>query len=163
VWKLTQQPASAVRSRSSPQPPPGGSGPWQPTCVLGLRLLWLPLGSYMLRPASLTCGCGRGNRGTPSPFSRCAQTQFTLPTSPFSLPNAPRVCSQLVFREKMNPLGLDAARFVVAEDHSGVVSGVGQLKPLPGAGLLELASLVVTSQHRGQGVGRCATPSYLPR
>jgi N-acetylglutamate synthase-like GNAT family acetyltransferase len=67
----------------------------------------------------------------------------------------------MVLREKMNPLGLQAARFVVAEDDGGGcqgrwLSGVGQLKPLPGGDseLLELASLVVAPQCRGQGVGR---------
>jgi len=63
----------------------------------------------------------------------------------------------MVLREKMNPLGLQAARFVVAEEDGGGCRGVGQLKPLPGDDnnqLLELASLVVSPQCRGEGVGR---------
>ena len=81
-----------------------------------------------------------------------------------------------ILKEKMNPLGLDPRRFVVAEE-GGQLVGFGQLKPwetlsrrrkgdLVGAAvrflnlepnwrgqLLELASLVVMPEHRGRGVG----------
>jgi N-acetylglutamate synthase-like GNAT family acetyltransferase len=81
-----------------------------------------------------------------------------------------------ILKEKMNPLGLDPRRFVVAEE-GGQLVGFGQLKPwetlsrrrkgdLVGnvvrflnlepnwrGQLLELASLVVMPEHRGRGVG----------
>ena len=81
-----------------------------------------------------------------------------------------------ILREKMNPLGLDPRRFVVAEEDGRVV-GFGQLKPWETLSnrpkgdfvgnvvrmlnlqpnwrgqLLELASLVVMPEHRGRGVG----------
>jgi N-acetylglutamate synthase-like GNAT family acetyltransferase len=85
-----------------------------------------------------------------------------------------------VCREKMNPLGLDPSRFVVAVDSNDPSSiiGFGQLKPWeslsnrPGddvlgnvtrqlrltpnwtGELLELSSLVVVPGKRGKGVGR---------
>lgn len=86
---------------------------------------------------------------------------------------------QAVLAERMNPLGLDPERFVVAvDDASGAVVGFGQLKPwetlsdrpaddlvgvvVRGLGLtpnwsgrlLELASVVVSEPRRGEGIGR---------
>ena len=84
-----------------------------------------------------------------------------------------------VLRESMNPLGLDPTRFVVAVDdvHDDEIVGFGQLKPWEtlsdrpkddvvgqvvrlvnltpnwSGELLELASLVVTKEWRGRGVG----------
>ena len=84
-----------------------------------------------------------------------------------------------VLRESMNPLGLDPTRFVVAVDDArgGEIVGFGQLKPWEtlsdrpkddvvgqlvrlmnltpnwSGELLELASLVVTKERRGRGVG----------
>ena len=84
-----------------------------------------------------------------------------------------------VLRESMNPLGLDPTRFVVAVDDArdGAIVGFGQLKPWEtlsdrpkddvvgqvvrllnltpnwSGELLELASLVVTKEWRGRGVG----------
>jgi N-acetylglutamate synthase-like GNAT family acetyltransferase len=84
-----------------------------------------------------------------------------------------------VLRESMNPLGLDPTRFVVAVDDArgGEIVGFGQLKPWEtlsdrpkddvvgqlvrlmnltpnwSGELLELASLVVTKERRGGGVG----------
>lgn len=52
---------------------------------------------------------------------------------------------------QINPLGLDWRRFVVAEE-GGQVIGVGQVKP-HGDGSLELASIAVIAERRGQGVG----------
>ena len=64
-----------------------------------------------------------------------------------------------VFREVLNPLGLDPSRFTVAErqaeDGSTQVLGFGQIKPLGGSSgaggdpaALELASLVVLQPQR---------------
>ena len=50
----------------------------------------------------------------------------------------------------LNPFDLNGARFLVAEDDSGIV-GVGQIRLHPGAP--ELASLVVRKDRRGNGVG----------
>eukprot|EP00976_Prorocentrum_cordatum_P075171 1181809-Prorocentrum_minimum.AAC.6 len=83
----------------------------------------------------------------------------------------------------MNPLGLNPTRFVVAEDDNGAIKGVGQLKSWPtlyyqqnwkgqvvralnlkpnwkGGELLELASLVITPDSRGQGIGRYNLSPY---
>ena len=49
---------------------------------------------------------------------------------------------------RMNPLGLDVRRFLVAEDESGQVVGCGQLAPLGSPGALELRSLVVEPGNR---------------
>lgn len=59
---------------------------------------------------------------------------------------------RLVLQEKLNPTGLDPARFTVAErqaaDGSTRVVGIGQLKPLSGDTALELSSLVVLPEER---------------
>lgn len=59
---------------------------------------------------------------------------------------------RMVLGEKLNPTGLDPARFTVAErttaDGSSRIVGVGQLKPLSGGAALELASLVVAPEER---------------
>ena len=75
-----------------------------------------------------------------------------------------------VFREVLNPLGLDPSRFTVAErqaeDGSARVLGFGQIKPLSGSGrgsgggpaALELASLVVLEQERCAWLALSHTP-----
>lgn len=50
-------------------------------------------------------------------------------------------------------MGLDWRRFVVAANDRDEMIGCGQLKP-HGADILELASLAVYPQYRGQGVAR---------
>mmetsp|Transcript_14427 Transcript_14427/g.27725 ORF Transcript_14427/g.27725 Transcript_14427/m.27725 type:complete len:186 (+) Transcript_14427:115-672(+) len=83
---------------------------------------------------------------------------------------------RMVLKEKMNPLGLDVSRFLVAEDSvSGKVKGFGQLvewpclyhqpdwrgvavralnlKPNWEGDLVEVRSVVVDPASRGQGVG----------
>ncbi len=65
----------------------------------------------------------------------------------------------LVHAARINPMGLDWRRFVVAVTQDGVVIGCGQVKPHRD-GSLELASLVVTPEWRGQGVAR-AVLEYL--
>jgi N-acetylglutamate synthase-like GNAT family acetyltransferase len=51
----------------------------------------------------------------------------------------------------INPMGLDWKRFVVAVNDRDEMLGCGQLKP-HGADILELASLAVYPEHRGEGV-----------
>ncbi|HNA90361.1 MAG TPA: GNAT family N-acetyltransferase [Anaerolineales bacterium] len=53
----------------------------------------------------------------------------------------------------INPTGLDWRRFLVAVNESGQVVGCGQVKP-HGADILELASIAVLPEQRGQGIAR---------
>lgn len=53
----------------------------------------------------------------------------------------------------INPSGLDWKRFLVALDGSGRVIGCGQIKP-HGKDILELASIAVKAEFRGQGIAR---------
>ena len=53
----------------------------------------------------------------------------------------------------INPMGLDWKRFVVVVNDEDEMIGCGQLKP-HGADILELASLAVYPEYRGQGVAR---------
>jgi amino-acid N-acetyltransferase len=63
------------------------------------------------------------------------------------------VIKRLVRAARINPLGLDWRRFVVAVDPAGAVIGAGQVKPHPD-GTRELASIVVRPKWRGRGVAR---------
>ncbi len=53
----------------------------------------------------------------------------------------------------INPAGLDWRRFLVALNDSGTVIGCGQVKP-HGTDILELASIAVHPDFRGQGIAR---------
>ena len=57
------------------------------------------------------------------------------------------------------PTGLDWKRFIVAVNDREEILGIGQLKP-HGEGVLELASIAVYPEHRGNGVAR-AVIEYL--
>ena len=59
----------------------------------------------------------------------------------------------------INPMGLDWKRFVVAVNEQGEIIGIGQLKP-HGKDVLELASIAVYPEYRGQGIAR-AIIEYL--
>ena len=65
----------------------------------------------------------------------------------------------LVYSTGINPMGLDWKRFVVAVNAQGQVLGIGQIKP-HGGDVLELASIAVFPEYRGQGVAR-AIIEYL--
>lgn len=65
----------------------------------------------------------------------------------------------LIHLAGINPMGLDWKRFVVASNDRDEMIGCGQLKP-HGADILELASLAVYPEYRGQGVAR-AILEYL--
>lgn len=56
----------------------------------------------------------------------------------------------LVRRERLNPIGLDWTRFLVAEDERGIVGAVQLRRHADGA--RELGSLVVAPAARGQGI-----------
>ena len=66
----------------------------------------------------------------------------------------------LVRAARINPLGLDWQRFVVALDENDVVIGCGQLKSHRD-GSWELASIVVAPSWRGQGVARAIIEHLL--
>jgi amino-acid N-acetyltransferase len=59
----------------------------------------------------------------------------------------------LVYTARINPMGLDWRRFIVALAPDGVVIGCGQVKPHRD-GSRELASIVVAPAWRGNGVAR---------
>ena len=65
----------------------------------------------------------------------------------------------LIHLTGINPMGLDWKRFIVAANDRDEMIGCGQLKP-HGADILELASLAVYPEYRGQGVAR-AIIEYL--
>lgn len=60
----------------------------------------------------------------------------------------------------INPTGLDWKRFAVAVDPDGKVIGCGQLKP-HGKDIIELASIAVLPEHRGQGIARAVIELLL--
>jgi N-acetylglutamate synthase-like GNAT family acetyltransferase len=66
----------------------------------------------------------------------------------------------LVRAARINPLGLDWRRFVVAQGENGVIIGCGQIKPHRD-GSWELASIVVAPAWQGQGVARAVIEHLL--
>lgn len=68
----------------------------------------------------------------------------------------------LVREGRINPTGIDWARFVLAETVKGDVIGCGQLKPHKD-GSMELASIVVTEAWRGKGVARAIIEDLISR
>ena len=58
---------------------------------------------------------------------------------------------RLIWRVRINPLGLNWRRFIVAVDLKGKVIACAQLKPHKG-GAIELASVAVYEPHRSQGI-----------
>ena len=60
----------------------------------------------------------------------------------------------------INPMDLDWRRFVVAVDEQDQVIATGQIKPHKGD-ILELASIAVIDQHRGQGLARAIIEHLL--
>jgi len=70
-----------------------------------------------------------------------------------------RVIKDLIHSVGINPMGVDWKRFVVAVNSQDEVIGIGQLKP-HGKEILELASIAVYPEYRGQGIAR-AIIEYL--
>ncbi|RMG99292.1 MAG: N-acetyltransferase [Chloroflexi bacterium] len=60
---------------------------------------------------------------------------------------------QMIKKARLNPMGLDWRRFIVAIDENGRIIGCGQVKPHRD-GSRELASLVVQKPWRKKGVAR---------
>ncbi len=69
---------------------------------------------------------------------------------------------ELIHLVRINPIGLDWKRFIVAVAPQGQVIGCGQLKP-HGADVLELASIAVQPDYRKQGVARAVIEHLLAR
>lgn len=67
---------------------------------------------------------------------------------------------QLIDEGDVNPMGLDWKRFIVAENSQEEVMGCGQLKP-HGRDVLELASIVVATEYRNQGIARAIIEHLL--
>jgi N-acetylglutamate synthase-like GNAT family acetyltransferase len=62
-----------------------------------------------------------------------------------------RVIKDLIHSVGINPMGVDWKRFVVAVNTQDEIIGIGQLKP-HGKEILELASIAVEPEYRGQGI-----------
>ena len=81
---------------------------------------------------------------------RCAAEVLYRPGRPADEP----LIAATMLKEKMNPLGIQHSRFIVASDAAGATLGFGQIRELGGGGeLWELASLYVQEEHRRNGVG----------
>ena len=76
-----------------------------------------------------------------------------------ALESESRQIKDLIHLVGINPMGLDWKRFIVAVDAEGKVIGTGQLKP-HGADILELSSIAVAPERRGEGIAR-AIIEYL--
>ena len=61
-----------------------------------------------------------------------------------------RVIKDLIHLTGINPMGLDWKRFIVAVDDRDQILGIGQIKS-HGTDILELASVAVYPEHRGNG------------
>lgn len=59
----------------------------------------------------------------------------------------------LICRVRINPLGLNWRRFIVAADAAGALAACGQVKP-HADGSWELASIAVNEAFRGRGIAR---------
>jgi N-acetylglutamate synthase-like GNAT family acetyltransferase len=62
-----------------------------------------------------------------------------------------REIKDLIHSVGINPMGVDWKRFVVAVNAQDEIIGIGQLKP-HGKEILELASIAVEPEYRGQGI-----------
>lgn len=65
----------------------------------------------------------------------------------------PRI-RQLINKVRINPLGLDWSRFILAVTNEDELVGCGQIKPHKD-GSQELASIAVDDAWRNQGIARC--------
>ena len=66
----------------------------------------------------------------------------------------------LIRSVKINPTGLDWQRFIVAMTPQSKLIGCGQVKP-HGDGTLELSSIAVIPERRGQGIARAIIERLL--
>lgn len=75
-------------------------------------------------------------------------------------PGEARALRRLVRGARLNPLGLDWRRFVVAVDDDGEVLACGQVR-LHRGGWRELASIVVHPEWQGRGLGSVIVRTLL--
>jgi N-acetylglutamate synthase-like GNAT family acetyltransferase len=61
------------------------------------------------------------------------------------------VIRQLIRESRLNPIGLNWRRFMIAETPQSEFAGCGQIKP-HAEGMLELASIAIREPYREQGV-----------
>ena len=66
----------------------------------------------------------------------------------------------LIRSVKINPMGLDWQRFILAVTPQDELIGCGQVKP-HGDGTLELSSIAVIPERRGQGIARSIIEQLL--
>ncbi len=71
-----------------------------------------------------------------------------------------RAIRVLINKVRINPMGLNWRRFLVAVNMTGVLIGCGQIK-LHSDGSRELASIAVLEESRGQGVARSIIEELL--
>lgn len=69
---------------------------------------------------------------------------------------------RLIHQVGINPMSLDWRRFMIAVDGDGRLLGCGQLKP-HGKDVVELASLAVQPDRRGQGIAAAIIETLLQR
>lgn len=85
---------------------------------------------------------------------------MTVTIRPASAADQPAIAA-IVRAARINPLGLDWPRFLVAEESGGLI-GVGQVKPHRD-GSRELASIAVVPEWQGLGVGAAIVRELLAR
>jgi N-acetylglutamate synthase-like GNAT family acetyltransferase len=71
-----------------------------------------------------------------------------------------RAIKDLIHHVGINPMGVDWKRFLVAVNAQDQLLGIGQLKPHRGD-ILELASIAVYPEYRGQGIARAIIEQLL--
>lgn len=71
-----------------------------------------------------------------------------------------RAIKELIHLVGINPIGVDWKRFIVAVDSQDQIIGIGQLKP-HGKEIIELASMAVYPEYRGQGIARAIIEHLL--
>ncbi len=69
---------------------------------------------------------------------------------------------RLIHEVNINPTGLDWRRFLLAVSAENELLGCGQIKP-HGDGSIELASIAVRKEARGQGIARAVIEELLTR
>jgi N-acetylglutamate synthase-like GNAT family acetyltransferase len=71
-----------------------------------------------------------------------------------------RAIKELIHFVGINPMGVDWKHFIIAVDSQDRILGIGQLKPHREE-ILELASIAVYPEYRGQGIARAIIEQLL--
>jgi N-acetylglutamate synthase-like GNAT family acetyltransferase len=126
----------------------------------------LPLGGWHGRPGP-SFGHSSSTGSLPPLSSWWLEAPLAEYTLRPALESEAAQINHLVHTVGINPTGLDWRRFIVAVDPAGQIIGCGQIKP-HGKDILELASIGVLPDHRGDGVARAiierllSTESFRP-